>query len=115
MADLEDVAGPDEGKGHAGLEPLVLRLEVVVLVALAVGKLVDLDVVLLQLVVDPRLEPLELGLGEAVGLGYHRHEVDLGTVPLTGLPGLAFSRPKKQIWPFLKLVGLDIFDNLFGS
>ena len=31
------------------------------------------------------------------------------------LPGLAFSRPKKQIWPFLKLVGLESVDNLLSS
>ena len=28
---------------------------------------------------------------------------------LRGLPGLAFSRPKKQICPFLKLVDLEYF------
>ena len=33
--------------------------------------------------------------------------------PVLGLPGLAFSRPKKkQIWPFKKFVGLEIYLNL---
>ena len=32
------------------------------------------------------------------------------------LPGLAFSRPKKnQIWLFFKVVGFDIFENLLSS
>ena len=32
-----------------------------------------------------------------------------------GLPRLAFSRPKKQIWHFLKLVSLKNFENLLSS
>ena len=32
-----------------------------------------------------------------------------------GLPGLAISRPKNQIWPFLKLVGLEVFEILLCS
>ena len=34
---------------------------------------------------------------------------------LSELPGLAFSRTEKQIWPFLKLVGFKIFENLLSS
>ena len=34
---------------------------------------------------------------------------------LAGLPGLAFSRPNKQIWPFFKLASLEIFENLLSS
>ena len=31
------------------------------------------------------------------------------------LPGLAFSRPKKQIWPFFNWVGFEIFETLLGG
>ena len=31
------------------------------------------------------------------------------------LPGLAFSRLKPQNWPFFKLVGLEVFENLLSS
>ncbi len=58
--DLHGVGAADDGEGHAGLEGGVLRLEVVVLVGVAVGELVDLDVLGLDLRVDRRLQLLHL-------------------------------------------------------
>ena len=45
-------------------------------------QLVDPDARSSELLQDPRLEILYLGLGETIGLGDDRHEVDLGAQPL---------------------------------
>ena len=59
------------------LELLVLFLEVFVLVGVAVGELVDVDVVVADLVQNVRLHLANLGARQRVGLGNHRHDVDL--------------------------------------
>ena len=67
--DLENVGAGHHREGNARLEGLVLGLEVLVLVGITVGELVDLDVVLLDLSVDLLFQPLDLLRGEAVGFG----------------------------------------------
>ena len=62
---------------HMYLELLVLFLEVFVLVGVAVGELVDVDVVVADLVQNVRLHLANLGARQRVGLGNHRHDVDL--------------------------------------
>ena len=68
---------PDDGEGDTLLQHDVLALELVVLVRVAIGELVNLNVVLLNLGVDPFLQPFELGNGEAVCLGNDGYQIDL--------------------------------------
>ena len=67
---------------HMYLELLVLFLEVFVLVGVAVGELVDVDVVVADLVQNVRLHLANLGARQRVGLGDHWHDVDLVVQPL---------------------------------
>ena len=57
---LHGVCATDDAKGDAGFELRVVRLKLVVLVRIAVGELVDLNVVLLDLLVDLRFQSLQL-------------------------------------------------------
>lgn len=57
---LHHVSAADDGERDRGLQRGVRGLEVVVFVGIAVGELVRLDVVLLDLAVDPLFQLLQL-------------------------------------------------------
>ena len=58
---LQSVRSSNDGERNARFESLVLRFEVVVLVWITVGELVNLDVIIFNLLVDFLLHFLDLG------------------------------------------------------
>ena len=74
--DLHSVGATHDGEGNTGLQEIVLRLEFIVLVRVAVGELIDLDVVVLDLLVDPLLDPLELGKKEKEKMSFRTLSLD---------------------------------------
>jgi len=78
---LQNGIAADHGERDGGLQLAILLLEVVVLVGIALGELVQLDVVVLQVLQDALLQLAHLLLVETVGLADHQHDVHLAVQP----------------------------------
>lgn len=74
---LQDGVAPDDSERNGGLQLPVLLLKVLVLVGVAFGKLVQLDMIVLEVLQDALLQLAHLLLVEAVRLANDQDDVHL--------------------------------------
>lgn len=76
-SDLEDCIAADNSERYRCLQLAILLLEIVILVRVAFGKLIQLNVIVLEILQYALLQLAHLRLVQAIRLANHQHNVHL--------------------------------------